>query len=451
MSTVVQDSDLQFLYECSNEQLQLLADFMLYGNDGKKRITEELSMTASFRKNYPNNMRELVPDIIKELQLFGGNTFLNKFRGHGVPYRSILEDVCKTLKVPFAKGIPTEMLEEYLLRSFLVMAVETFMHLDSFMTGNLAFKEMAIYAFSSLSGYLMLLAAVSMLFSITYFLSNMSANNELISLYSAGLSKFRIILPILIMSFLVTLLFFAFNESIALEWKNFNAIVSQEYFGLSGTQDATDTVLYDEESGYLIYADRYSESYGRLYSPLLLKITSGSVEERIEADYAEYGGESWKFENARVVRRGEEGYESFSAREFSDPDFLVPGELFRSQNTSIDTMDRATAEEYLAGLESTNRNTWQERATEYYRRIYSPLAIFVLMFISAAMNYRFKKNVLLFSVIQSLSIAVIYYVADMVFSIMGNQGVVTPGGAVIWPIAMTLLLSLVLSLLGRKI
>ena len=173
-----------------------------------------------------------------------------------------------------------------LIFSFLVMAVETFMHLDSFMTGNLAFKEMAIYAFSSLSGYLMLLVAVSMLFSITYFLSNMSANNELISLYSAGLSKFRIILPILILSFLVTLLFFAFNESIALEWKNFNAIVSQEYFGLSGTQDATDTVLYDEESGYLIYADRYSESYGRLYSPLLLKITSGGVEERIEAELA---------------------------------------------------------------------------------------------------------------------------------------------------------------------
>ena len=216
------------------------------------------------------------------------------------------------------------------------------------------------------------------------------------------------------------------------------------------TRDAV-PVLYDEESGYLIYADRYSESYGRLYSPLLLKITSGGVEERIEADYAEYDGESWKFENARVVRRGEEGYESFSAREFSDPDFQVPGELFRSQNISIDTMDRETARAYLEGLETTNRNTWQERATEYYRRICSPLAIFVLMFISSAMNYRFKKNVLLFSVIQSLSIAVIYYVADMVFSIMGNQGVVTPIGAVIWPIAMTLLLSLVLSLLGRKI
>ena len=124
--------------------------------------------------------------------------------------------------------------------------------------------------------------------------------------------------------------------------------------------------------------------------------------------------------------------------------------LFRSQNTSVDTMDRATAEEYLAGLEDTNRNTWQERATEYYRRIYSPLAIFVLMFISASMNFSFRRNVLLFAIIQSLSIAVIYYVADMVFSIMGHQGAVAPIVAVIMPIVMTILLSLVISMIGRR-
>ena len=318
-----------------------------------------------------------------------------------------------------------------LIFSFLVMAVETFMHLDSFMTGNLAFKEMAIYAFSSLSGYLMLLAAVSMLFSITYFLSNMSANNELISLYSAGLSKFRIILPILILSFLVTLLFFAFNESIALEWKNFNAIVSQEYFGLSGTQDATDTVLYDEA--------------------LLLKITSGGVEERIEADYAEYDGESWKFENARVVRRGEEGYESFSAREFSDPDFQVPGELFRSQNRNLETMEIEYVHDYLERLESVNRDAWMDGMTDFLRRLAEPLGILVLSLISMTMNYSYKKNVLLFSVVQSLVIAVVYYVSDMVFSIAARQGAVNVYSVFYAPFVITVVLGYLISFLGKRI
>ena len=57
---------------------------------------------------------------------------------------------------------------------------------------------------------------------------------------------------------------------------------------------------------------------------------------------------------------------------------------------------------------------------------------------------------LLFSVIQSLSIVVVYYVADMVFSIMGHQGAVTPLQAVILPMILTIALSAVISLLGRK-
>ena len=135
---------------------------------------------------------------------------------------------------------------------------------------------------------------------------------------------------------------------------------------------------------------------------------------------------------------------------FEEPLFNPEPRLFRSQNTQIDTMDRATAKDYLARLLQSDRTTWQEKATDYYRRLAKPIAIFVLMVISVCINYRFKKNVLLFSVIQSLSIAVVYYVADMVFSIMGHQGAVTPLQAVILPMILTIALSAVISLLGRK-
>ena len=137
--------------------------------------------------------------------------------------------------------------------------------------------------------------------------------------------------------------------------------------------------------------------------------------------------------------------------ELEVPLFNPEPRLFRTQNTTIETMDRDTAIDYLERLASSNHQAWQSSATDYLRRVCSPLAILVLMFISVSMGYNFKKNVLLFSIIQSLSIAVIYYVADMVFSIMGHQGAVSPYSAVIMPIVMTIILSLILSLLGRRI
>ena len=47
--SIMADKDLDFLYQCSNEQLKLLADFMLYDKDGKLRWAEEISSTQAFK------------------------------------------------------------------------------------------------------------------------------------------------------------------------------------------------------------------------------------------------------------------------------------------------------------------------------------------------------------------------------------------------------------------
>lgn len=118
------DKDLDFLYQCSNEQLKLLADFMLYDKDGKLRWTEEISSTQAFKLYYPHEIVKLVPTLIDELQKFGGNTLFNMFRGHGVSYREILTSVCKQLKVSYHKDASTELIEHYMLQKFLIMSVE---------------------------------------------------------------------------------------------------------------------------------------------------------------------------------------------------------------------------------------------------------------------------------------------------------------------------------------
>lgn len=116
--------ELAFLYECSNEELKLLVDFMIYDQDGKRRWTEELSSSKDFTENYPDNLVKCVPCIIDELEKFGGNSFKNFFRGYGVSYREILEKVCNRLDVNYNKGIDTPLLEYYLLQKILLMSID---------------------------------------------------------------------------------------------------------------------------------------------------------------------------------------------------------------------------------------------------------------------------------------------------------------------------------------
>lgn len=120
----MQDTDLLFLSECDNDQLKTLVDILVFDKDGKKRYAEQLSNTKQFCENYPTNVKALLPEVVNEIQLFGGNTFVNMVRRHGVPYRTILEDVCDRLKVNYNKKLSTLLLERELLRKVAVTVVE---------------------------------------------------------------------------------------------------------------------------------------------------------------------------------------------------------------------------------------------------------------------------------------------------------------------------------------
>ena len=118
------DKDLKFLYDCPNDRLKLLVDVIIYDKDGKPRISETLSDNKIFRENYPGNIKAMLPEVINELQRFGGNSISNAVRGHGVSYREILEDVCYQQKVSYNKGISTELLEKFMLQKILLTAVD---------------------------------------------------------------------------------------------------------------------------------------------------------------------------------------------------------------------------------------------------------------------------------------------------------------------------------------
>ncbi len=339
-----------------------------------------------------------------------------------------------------------------LIFAAILAAVELFSKMDQIMHGGVEIPSLIEYIILSLPEYLMMVASISFLFAVTYFLSTLTANNEMIPILNAGVSPARLRLPIIMLAIVLTILGSVFQEHTVIAAANRHDELETELFGASSTRDSRNIVLTDED-GFLIYTQRFSEATGEIYNPILVKSADGVIESRVEADRARYDSDKgwWVFEGARVYTVSGRDVKTEYRGEYEEPLFDPEPRLFRSQNTSIETMDRETAKEYLERLWSSDRTTWQEKATDYYRRLGSPLAILVLMFISVSMNYNFKKNVLLFSVIQSLSIAVIYYVADMVFSIMGHQGAVTPMMTVVAPLVLTCLLSLVISLLGRKI
>ncbi|MDG6280800.1 DUF3944 domain-containing protein [Glaesserella parasuis] len=120
----VYDVDLEFLAQCTNEDLQPLVDILTKDKDGKKRYTEGLTSSRVYKVFYPDH-NLYWKEIAEEIQKFGANTIATLFRlGKGVSYKTILIEVCEKMKVNFNKESSTELIEKHLLDKVLTGAIE---------------------------------------------------------------------------------------------------------------------------------------------------------------------------------------------------------------------------------------------------------------------------------------------------------------------------------------
>ena len=120
----MKDIDLDFLSSASTSDLRVLVDYITLDKSGSPRLTESLTMTDEYKKYYPDRLGKMSDNIIDELQRYGGNTFANIIRGHGVSYRTILCDVCRKMKVNFNRNSSVEVIEGCLLQHVLIKTMD---------------------------------------------------------------------------------------------------------------------------------------------------------------------------------------------------------------------------------------------------------------------------------------------------------------------------------------
>ena len=93
------DKDLRFLSSCENEDLRVLCDILTHDRLGNIRITEQLTSTDEYNRNYPEDMLFLVPQISNELLKYGSNTLATFWHNEPDSYQTVLHRVCKQMDV----------------------------------------------------------------------------------------------------------------------------------------------------------------------------------------------------------------------------------------------------------------------------------------------------------------------------------------------------------------
>ena len=125
--------------------------------------------------------------------------------------------------------------------------------------------------------------------------------------------------------------------------------------------------------------------------------------------------------------------------------FTTEPSFFKNIRSDIQTMSIPSAVSYIRAIKTLSMIRYSELATDFYERILSCFTVFVMIIVSVSVNIKYKKNVLLFSIISSVSLGAIYYVVQLVTLLIAKQGMIAPIFGMLIPFMVIILIALISS------
>ncbi len=277
---------------------------------------------------------------------------------------------------------------------------------------------------------------LSVLFASSYTMGMMYARNELTIVFTSGYPLHFLVIPLLITGLILSFCMFFFEDRVvihSLAQKNTeNRRLIQQKESLSNTN-----IVVLSKAGSVVYtADYYQDEEKKIFSVMIIERgDNGSIKSVTKSPVATWNGASWDLENSvRYVVDPQDGSVKVS-KETSTEKFDEPTETFRKNTTSVDELTASDAKRYIEGVRKAGL-PYAEQLSNYYKRFSFPLTIFIVLFFSISLGGRFKKNILLMSLLLSLSVAVLYYITQMITMILSKWEYISPLAGAWFPVVV---------------
>jgi lipopolysaccharide export system permease protein len=346
------------------------------------------------------------------------------------------------------KNISMNLLQRYLLRQFLPVCLvallffvlmlelgDLFANLWKYISGNVSVVSILRLFWLYIPKCISFSLPIAVLFSASYTMGNMYARNELTSIFSSGYPLYLLIVPLLVAGLILSVGMFFFEDLVVIHsTMQKNALTRTVLKQEESTSNANIVVL--SGSGTIVYtADFFQAKEKKLFSALIIKRSAkGSLEYVCRSPVLSWNGVEWiadspvlwSFKDPSKVTVAN-GPPPFSMNE--NP------ETFRRNLTSVDELSVPDAKKFIATLRKSGL-PFNEQLSNYYKRFAFPFTIFIVLFFSVSLGGRFRKNIMLMSLLISLSVGVLFYVTQMISMLFAKWEYISPLAGAWFPVLL---------------
>ncbi len=335
--------------------------------------------------------------------------------------------------------------------SLVLVMVDLMMNLWNFISNGVSgakvFRIMALYVPKTI----WYATPIAILFAVSYTLSDLYANNELIAIFASGISLFKFTCPLLFFAFFLSFAMFFFDDKVVVPTYAKKTAEQEEVLQKEKSLN-NDKIVVLSENGNLVYkAEFYNDEEKRLTGVyIVLRNSDKSLSSVIRADSARWDGEKWNLLNAIQYKADDDGETIKAGRvdsEISSRLTEAP-ETFQNNVVSVETVDSKTAKIYIehllkAGLPAS------EQLSLYYKKFSFPFIVFIVVFLSIGLSGKTRKNVMLISLASCISASVLFYVTQMITMLLAKFEYISPFAGAWFPVFMFIIIAAVVMRYAR--
>ena len=306
----------------------------------------------------------------------------------------------------------------------LLVMIDIFTNLARYLNNEVAARDVlrvSLYYVPKSFSYAL---PISLLFAAAYILGELYARNELTSIFAAGIPFWRFSIVLLIIGFAASIFTFFFDDLVVIPTLKIKNEISRTLLNEQRSQFQADIVV-KANNGQLIYSADYYDSVGKILHGLSIieQDEKGQLVYLIRAQRASWNEDHWEFVSP-VIYEWDNGLLKYRVYGGSDK-YREEPDTFRRSMVNVEELHFKDArllvdDLKLAGLPYTNA------LADFHHRFSFSAVSFVVVALSISMGGRFRKNIMLMSLLSSLVSAVVFYVTEMISMMMAKLGYIHP-------------------------
>ena len=346
-------------------------------------------------------------------------------------------------------------LDRYLVRQFLpifsvavgmfmfvLSLIDLFAYLVRYLNYEVPFSQiMKISAFYLPKSFSYALP-ISLLFASAYTLGDLYARNELTSIFSSGIPFWRFSMPLVVIGVLASIFSFFFDDNIVIPTLKVKNELSRLALRQTTAENNSDIVI-KARNGHLIYSVDYYDYTAKILNGISIveQDSRGDFISLIRAHRATWTGEYWDFVSP-IIYYWDEGF--LRAKPLPPTDsYREDPDIFRRNAVKAEELPARDEKLLIKDLKDAGLPYMAAQADYYHRFSYSTIS-FIVMVLSISMGGRFRKNILLMSLLASLSAAVVFYVMEMISMMMAKLGYIPTLVGAWFPVVVFIAIGLML-------